>query len=358
MITDDLRQRRLAIIREHMDTEVTKEFDATLATFNGHPHYEIMATGQTYDGDDEVMGYYLTTRTAFPDQRHDNARFHVADDAVIVEFDLLGTNLGEFYGLPPTGKAFRVPLIAVFFFDGDRIINERIYFDTASLVTQIGRGELLAWPGTSMAESSLPRTQEQRRIEAERRLVRAAAELVGEIGPGKVTLAKVGERAGYSRGLATHHFGSKGALMQRLVDAVTSQFRDAIAEESQSDSPIDQLRQLIDFYFRVVSDLQPVNRARLVLWADAVAGSSEDVRPRMVSADREFREEIEKRIELAVTAGEVASSVDPQWPGDGDHRDAARGSAATRAGRPSRPRRGAPRGRAPADVASWIAALT
>ena len=58
MITDDLRQRRLALIREHMDTEVTQEFDATLATFNGHPHYEIMATGQTYDGDDEVMGYY------------------------------------------------------------------------------------------------------------------------------------------------------------------------------------------------------------------------------------------------------------------------------------------------------------
>jgi steroid delta-isomerase-like uncharacterized protein len=152
MITDDLRKRRLAIIREHMDTEVTKEFDATLATFKtdgkGHPRYEIMATGQVYDGDDEVMGYYLSTRTAFPDQRHENVRFHVADDAVIVEFDLLGTNLGEFYGMPPTGKSFRVPLIAVFFFEGDRIINERIYFDTASLVTQIGRGELLALAGT------------------------------------------------------------------------------------------------------------------------------------------------------------------------------------------------------------------
>jgi AcrR family transcriptional regulator len=163
-----------------------------------------------------------------------------------------------------------------------------------------------------MAESSLPRTQEQRRIEAEHRLVRAAAELVGEIGPGKVTLANVGERAGYSRGLATHHFGSKGALMQRLVDAVTSQFRDAMVEEIQSDSPIDQLRQLVDFYFHVVSDLQPVNRARLVLWADAVAGPSEDVRPQMVSADREFREEIEKRIEMAVTAGEVKADVDPR----------------------------------------------
>jgi AcrR family transcriptional regulator len=162
-----------------------------------------------------------------------------------------------------------------------------------------------------VTESSLPRTQEQRRIDAERRLVRAAAELVGEIGPARVTLANVGERAGYSRGLATHHFGSKGALMQRLVDTVTGQFRDAMFEESQSDSPIDQLRQLIDFYFRVVSDLQPVNRARLVLWAHSVAGPSEDVRPRMISADREFREEIEKRLELAISAGDVATSVDP-----------------------------------------------
>jgi AcrR family transcriptional regulator len=161
-------------------------------------------------------------------------------------------------------------------------------------------------------EPNLPRTQEQRRLEAERRLVRAAAELVGEIGPRKVTLASVGERAGYSRGLATHHFGSKGALMQRLVDTVTSQFRDAIAQESQSDSAVDQLRQLIDFYFSVVADLQPVNRARLVLWADAVAGPSEDVRPQMISADREFREEIEKRIELAIGAGDVRASVDPQ----------------------------------------------
>ncbi|AQT81284.1 ester cyclase [Mycolicibacterium litorale] len=147
MITEDLRRRRLDVIKEHMDTEVTKEFDRTLATFNGHPRYEIIPTGQVFDGDDEVMTYYRTTRTAFPDQRHENARFHLTDEAVIVEFDLLGTNLGEFYGLPPTGKAFRVPVIAVFSFDGDRITNERIYFDAATLVNQIGRGELLSLLG-------------------------------------------------------------------------------------------------------------------------------------------------------------------------------------------------------------------
>jgi len=144
VISDELRQRRLAVIKEHFDTEVSQDFDLTLDTFNGHPHYEIMATGEVYDGDTEVMGYYTTTRTAFPDQRHDNIQIHVADEAVITEFDLLGTNIGEFYGLPPTGKSFSVPVIAVFFFEGDRIVNERIYFDAASLVTQIGRGEILA----------------------------------------------------------------------------------------------------------------------------------------------------------------------------------------------------------------------
>ena len=140
---DDLRRRRLELVEEHFRTEVTQEFERTLATFNGHPHYEIMATGQVYDGDDEVMGYYRATRTAFPDQRHDRVRFHVADDAIVAEFDLLGTNRGELYGLAPTGKAFRVPVIAVFFFEDDRITNERVYFDAASLLAQIGRSELL-----------------------------------------------------------------------------------------------------------------------------------------------------------------------------------------------------------------------
>ena len=149
MIDDDLRQRRLEIIEEHFRTEVTQEFDLTLATFNGHPRYEIMATGQVYDGAEDVMGYYRTSRTSFPDQRHGGVRFHIADDAIIAEFDLLGTNLGEFAGLPPTGKAFRVPMIAVFFFEDDRITNERVYFDGASLLRQIGRGELLARAGTS-----------------------------------------------------------------------------------------------------------------------------------------------------------------------------------------------------------------
>jgi len=147
MAHDDLRARRLAVLEEHFASEVAQDFDTTLATFDGHPRYEIVATGQVYDGDDEVLAYHRAQRTAFPDQRHENVRYHFADDSVVTEFDLLGTNLGEFYGMEPTGKAFRVPVVAVFFFAGDRITNERVYLDSASLLTQIGRGDLLAFAG-------------------------------------------------------------------------------------------------------------------------------------------------------------------------------------------------------------------
>lgn len=135
--TQDVRAGREARVRTHFESETAQEFDLTLATFD-HPHYEVIATQSVYDGRDEVMGYYTMTRTAFPDQRHENVRLHHADDAVIAEFDLLGTHRGELMGIPPTGKSFRCPVIAIFFFDGDVISNERIYFDTMTIMSQLG----------------------------------------------------------------------------------------------------------------------------------------------------------------------------------------------------------------------------
>lgn len=136
------------VLQAHFQSEVDHDWAACLATFNGHPRYEIVPTGQVHDGDEAVLAYHRAQRQAFPDQRHENARFHCADDdTVIAEFDLLGTNTGEFLGLPPTGRSFRVPTIAVFFFEGDRITNERVYLDVLSLLTQIGRTELVG-PGS------------------------------------------------------------------------------------------------------------------------------------------------------------------------------------------------------------------
>jgi steroid delta-isomerase-like uncharacterized protein len=136
-VTTDVREAREALVRTHFESETAQDFDLTLSTFD-HPHYEVIATQSVFDGAEEVMGYYTMTRTAFPDQRHDNVRLHHTDDAVIAEFDLLGTHRGELMGIAPTGKTFRCPVIAIFFFDGDKIANERIYFDTLTIMSQLG----------------------------------------------------------------------------------------------------------------------------------------------------------------------------------------------------------------------------
>jgi steroid delta-isomerase-like uncharacterized protein len=120
-----------------MDSENVHDFDTTIATF-GHPRYEIVPTGDVYDGEEEVARYYEETRRAFPDQRNELIKMHHADDAVIVEFDLLGTHLGPLRALPPTGRSFRCRMTAHFLFEGDQLVCERVYFDQLSIMRQLG----------------------------------------------------------------------------------------------------------------------------------------------------------------------------------------------------------------------------
>ena len=124
-------------MREHMESENHHDFDTTIATFD-RPRYEIVATGDVYDGEQEVRRYFAETRTAFPDQRNELIALHHAQDAVIAEFDLLGTHLGPLRSLPPTGRSFRCRMAAFFLFEGDRITCERVYFDQTTILRQLG----------------------------------------------------------------------------------------------------------------------------------------------------------------------------------------------------------------------------
>lgn len=133
---DALRAAREATVREHMEAENALDFDRALATF-GHPRYELIATGQTHDGAVDVMRYFRDSRTAFPDQRNELISLRHTDDAVIVEFWLLGTHKGRLGTLEPTGKSFRVRMAAFFIFDGASLVCERVYFDSASILRQI-----------------------------------------------------------------------------------------------------------------------------------------------------------------------------------------------------------------------------
>ena len=136
-LASSLQERRLELVREHMQSENEHRFDDTFETFD-HPRYELVGTGDVYDGREEVARYFEETRTAFPDQRNELLALHHADDAVIAEANLFGTHEGPFRGLPPTGRKFEMRFAAMFLFEEDRLVCERVYFDSNTVLRQLG----------------------------------------------------------------------------------------------------------------------------------------------------------------------------------------------------------------------------
>jgi steroid delta-isomerase-like uncharacterized protein len=131
------RRKRESIVKEHMDSENRHEFDETLDTFH-HPRYELIGTGEVYDGAEEVARYFEETRRAFPDQRNELLALHHADDGVLVEAVIRGTHKGPLRSLPPTGREFELPILAFFVFEDDKLVCERVYFDQATVLRQLG----------------------------------------------------------------------------------------------------------------------------------------------------------------------------------------------------------------------------
>jgi steroid delta-isomerase-like uncharacterized protein len=136
MSDHDLRAVRERTVRDHMESVNELDFVATLATF-GHPRYEIIPTGVVHDGAEEVKAYFRDSRAAFPDQRNELISLRHADDAVIVEFWLRGTHEGALMGFEPTGRTFECRMTAFFIFDRDRLVCERVYFDSATILRQL-----------------------------------------------------------------------------------------------------------------------------------------------------------------------------------------------------------------------------
>lgn len=124
-------------MRDHVAAEARGDWAAALQTFH-HPRYEIVATGEAHDGAAQVSRFYAESAGAFPDLSFETTRLHHADDAVLGEVVFVGTQLGTWRGLPPTGRAVRYAMLNVFVFEEDRLVCERMYFDLATPMRQLG----------------------------------------------------------------------------------------------------------------------------------------------------------------------------------------------------------------------------
>lgn len=150
------------------------------------------------------------------------------------------------------------------------------------------------------------RTQQERRDQAEAALLTAAAELVVEHGVRSLTLARVGERAGYSRGIVTHHFGAKQALVERLAHATQAGFVPGLEDLPPG---LDRLLRLIDGYVGELGRIGVFNRAFLLLWAEAAT------QPELASIFRErdaaFRADLREDVEAGIADGTIDPGADP-----------------------------------------------
>lgn len=153
------------------------------------------------------------------------------------------------------------------------------------------------------------RTQEERRADTERRVLDAATELIGRSGSRRITLAEVGEAAGYSRGIVYHQFGSR----ERLIEAVLDRAQD-LALPAYAGNGLEQLAGIVTTYLTVVSRRSPSTRAFLQLWMEALAGDP-FVAPLFAERDNDFRRWLSAAVQQGVDDGSVRHDVDTDAAG-------------------------------------------
>ena len=108
--------------------------------------FTVMATGQEHKGREGVLGmlnYFY--HVAFDATATANLTFFGENNA-LWEGEFVGKHIGEFSGIPATGKAVRVPLCVVYDLENDQIKRGRIYFEMPALLQQLGisTGEIAA----------------------------------------------------------------------------------------------------------------------------------------------------------------------------------------------------------------------
>ncbi len=162
---------------------------------------------------------------------------------------------------------------------------------------------------THMPGAKHRRTQLERRQDSEQRLLEAALQIVAEQGATRMTLAEVGERAGLSRGLVAHRFGSRAGLLRALAAAVGDSFKDKMRSGPKRSGGLDALTGLIEHYFVGISTLRPSSRALLVLMTESSISSSE-LADSLLTFNRETIGFVTAQLRLAKAKGQIAADIE------------------------------------------------
>ncbi|MEZ2350906.1 dienelactone hydrolase family protein [Caballeronia sp. RCC_10] len=122
----------------------TRDVDAVVPTMVAEPYVNHVPTMTGGVGHDQLKRFY---KYHFVDANPADTKLipvsrTIGADRIVDEFVFCATHDREIDwllpGLEPTGKYFEVPMLAVVCFRGDKLYNEHIYWDQASVLVQIG----------------------------------------------------------------------------------------------------------------------------------------------------------------------------------------------------------------------------
>lgn len=156
-----------------------------------------------------------------------------------------------------------------------------------------------------------PRTQVQRRSESERRLVASALKVLARKGWVGMTLAEVGESAGVSRGLASHHFGNKTGLLRAITLQISDSFEAAMQASPPASEGLEAVLNFVSVYLGRKDRTWTNTRSTLLLLAEALVEGSENAQVLAGYIKRLF-DYLEENIRIGIEAGEIHPGISPQ----------------------------------------------
>ena len=96
-----------------------------------------MATGDEHRGVEALAGMlHYIYHVAF-DAHAETKSLICSDNQAVLEGDFVGKHIGEFAGVPATGKTVRVPLCVVYDLEGGKIARGRVYFEVPAFLKQV-----------------------------------------------------------------------------------------------------------------------------------------------------------------------------------------------------------------------------
>ncbi len=155
------------------------------------------------------------------------------------------------------------------------------------------------------------RTHLERTELSDSRMFEAAEELILEVGTQKTTLKEVGERAGYSRGLANARYGNKETLFLKLSERCLGMWRDELQRRAGSKRGLQALITRMDAIVSYALHHSEDARVMYILWFESV-GSSSEMKQGLARFHQQARDDIQNLVEEAMGAGEIAQDNNAQ----------------------------------------------